>query len=261
MLKAKTIGVIGIKGGVGKTSLVANLGASLAKDFNKKVLLVDANYSTPHLNYHLGLINPLTTLQKVLTDEITIEKALYKHESGFHLLPGALHQKKIDHQKLKAVLSPLKKFYDLILIDSSPSLNDEILSTFDTSDELLIISSPDYPTLSSTFHAIKLAKKKNTPIKGLVLNKIRNKKFELKELEIEGITGVEIIAAIPDDEKVLEALANSKPVVIHEPRSPAAKEFKKLASLLIAGPNAVKGPVKKDKKASKLIKITKKKKK
>ena len=50
---AKKIGIISIKGGVGKTSTVAALGASLAKDFNKRVLLVDANFSSPNLCLHL----------------------------------------------------------------------------------------------------------------------------------------------------------------------------------------------------------------
>ena len=42
----KTIGIVSIKGGVGKSSSVSALGASLANDFNKKVLIVDANFSS-----------------------------------------------------------------------------------------------------------------------------------------------------------------------------------------------------------------------
>ena len=45
----KVLGVISIKGGVGKTTLVSNLGASLANDFKKKVLLIDANFNAPNL--------------------------------------------------------------------------------------------------------------------------------------------------------------------------------------------------------------------
>jgi len=66
MNDGKIIGVISLKGGVGKTTTVANLGASLAKDFNKKVLVVDANFSAPNLGLHLGLVDPKTTIHDVL---------------------------------------------------------------------------------------------------------------------------------------------------------------------------------------------------
>jgi MinD-like ATPase involved in chromosome partitioning or flagellar assembly len=49
MSKGKIIGIISIKGGVGKTTAVSNLGAVLANEFGKKVLLVDANFTAPNL--------------------------------------------------------------------------------------------------------------------------------------------------------------------------------------------------------------------
>jgi len=50
----KTIGIISIKGGVGKTTTVSALGAALANEFDKKVLLIDANFSAPNLALHLA---------------------------------------------------------------------------------------------------------------------------------------------------------------------------------------------------------------
>ena len=49
----KIYGIISIKGGVGKTTAVCNLGAVLAHEFGKRVLLVDANLSSPNLGLHL----------------------------------------------------------------------------------------------------------------------------------------------------------------------------------------------------------------
>ena len=60
----KVIGIISLKGGVGKTSSVANLGAALT-EFGKKVLVVDANFSAPNLGLHLGLTNPEIKLHDV----------------------------------------------------------------------------------------------------------------------------------------------------------------------------------------------------
>lgn len=233
MGKAKTIGVIAIKGGVGKTTTTSNIGAVLAKQFNKKVLIVDANYSAPNLGLHLGLVNPKKTIHDVLSDKVPIEQALYQDVNGFHVLPGSLLSRKVDPFKLKQKLEALKDYYDVIIIDSSPTLNEELLSTMVASDELVVVSSPDYPTLSMTLRAVKLAKQKKTPIKGIVLNKVRNKKFELTKEEIEASAEVPVLSVLPDDVKVLEALARTVPAALHKPNRKLSKEYTKLAAQLI----------------------------
>lgn len=230
---SKTIGVISIKGGVGKTTTVANLGSALSHQFGKKVLLVDANYSAANLGLHLGLVNPDVTLHEVLGNKNQIREAIYEHEGGFDVLPASVVPKKVDFLKLKHHLSKIKDDYDYVVIDSSPSLNEEILSTMMASDELLVVSSPDYPTLSCTMHAVKIAKKRGTPIVGLVLNKVRSKSFELDVEDVEAATGTPVIAVLPDDIKLLEALAETMPGTLHSPMSNAVIEYKKLAAALI----------------------------
>lgn len=229
----KIIGIISLKGGVGKTSSVSNLGAALASEFGKKVLVIDANFTAPNLGLHLGLVEPGTTIHDVLLDKAEINDAIYEHESGFHFIPGAYISRKIKPFKLKQKISYLKDYYDMILIDSSPNLNEEMLATMIASDELLVVTSPDYPTLSTTLRAIRLAKQKNTPITGLILNRVRNKKFELKIEDIEEAAQVPVLSVLPEDINVLEALAKTTPVTLHKPKSNASVEYKKLAACLI----------------------------
>jgi len=233
MTQGKTIGIISLKGGVGKTTTVANLGAALATEFNKKVLVVDANYSAPNLGLHLGLVNPKTTIHDVLLDKVDITKAIYEHEAGFHLIPAAFVSRKIQPFKLKKKLNKLKDHYDIILIDSSPNLNDEMLSTMVASDELLVVTSPDYPTLSTTLRAVRLAKQKKTPITGLILNRVRNKKFELGIEDIEEAAGVPVLSVLPEDVKVPESIYYTNPVALHKPKANSSIEFKKLAAALV----------------------------
>ena len=231
----KTIGVISIKGGVGKTTAAVNIGAALAQ-FGKKVLIVDANFSAPNLALHLGLVKPeASTIHEVLMGKMPIQKAIYEHEAGFHFIPGALNPQpgKIDAYALKKKLKDLKNDYDVVVIDSSPTLNNELLSTLIASDQLLVVTSPDYPTLSCTIKAVKVAKQKNTPIAGLILNKGRGKKFELKTEDIEELAEVPVIAKINDDVKIIEALSVAMPSVIVNPRSNSSVEYKKLAAALI----------------------------
>jgi len=229
----KVFGVIALKGGVGKTTVVSNLGAALSNHFQKKVLIVDANFSTPHLGLHVGLINPEYTLHPVLSNEYPIYDAIYQHGLGFHIIPGKLAPPLVNFLALKEKLDPLRDIYDVILIDSSPSLNEEILATMAASDELLVVSSPDYPTLSSTLHAIRIAKEKQTPIRGIIINRVLKKRFEISPKEIEKSSGVKVLASLPNNIKVLAAVSNMTPVVSYSPTQDVSHDIKKLAASLI----------------------------
>jgi septum site-determining protein MinD len=155
------------------------------------------------------------------------------HEKGFDVIAASLTPKKIDPLKLKKHINFLRNQYDYILIDTSPSLNEELLGAMMAADELLVVSSPDYPTLSCTIHAIKVARKRGTPITGMILNKVRDKKFELQREEIEKATETPVIALIPDDVKIAEALAFARPAAVHAPLSNAVVEYKKLGAAMI----------------------------
>tara|TARA_Y100000034_G_scaffold127798_1_gene181279 strand:- start:1949 stop:2296 length:348 start_codon:yes stop_codon:yes gene_type:complete len=113
----KTVGVIAIKGGVGKTTTTVNIGASLANDFGKKVLIVDGNYSAPNLGLHIGVVKPKKTLHDVLSGKLPIKNAIHTHDEGFDYLPSNLIHKKIDVYKLKQKLSEVRNDYDVILVD------------------------------------------------------------------------------------------------------------------------------------------------
>ena len=230
----KVYGVISIKGGVGKTTAVSNLGAALANVFHKTVLVVDANFSAPNLGLHLGVLNVDRTLHDVLSGKCWMENVIYDTEHGFHLVPSALRGSgKIKHMELKKYIKKVKEYYDIVLIDSSPNLNQEILATMAASDELLVVTTPDYPTLSSTMHAVKIAKRKKTPITGLILNKVYNKNFELTLEDIEEAADAPVLAVLPHDMKVLEALSETKPAALHAPKSDAVVEYCKLAASLV----------------------------
>jgi septum site-determining protein MinD len=233
MKRGKTIGIIAVKGGVGKTTTVSNLGTILARDFGKKVLLVDANFSAPNLGIHLGMVDPDNTLHDVLQDKVHITEAVYEHDLGFHVVPSNLIHKKIDPFKLKNKLQPLKKHYDAIILDSSPNLNAEILATMLAADELLVVTTPDYPTLSCTMHAVRVAKQRKTPITGIILNRVLNKNFELTLDEIEDATGVPVIAVLEDDHRMIESLSKTTPAAIHHPKRNTIVEYKKLAAFLV----------------------------
>jgi len=231
----KSIGVISLKGGVGKTSSVVALGSALA-DFGKKVLLVDANFSAPNLGMHLNILNPDKTLHDVMARNVNVLDAIYRVGKLDVLPAGLFSRKKFSPLKLKDSLSYLKRKYDYLVIDSSPSLGEETLGAMMASDGLVVVTTPDVPTLSTTVKAVKFAKKRNAPILGLILNKVHGKKFELGLDTIEEMAGVPVMAVIPHDINFLKSLSNFMPYTEHSPRSEGADEFKRLASTISGEP-------------------------
>ncbi len=233
MKHARIVGFISVKGGVGKTTAVANLGLVLAKDFNKKVLIVDGNFSGPNLALHFGFVKPQYTIHDVLQGKVGIQKAIYEHSSGLHLLPASLLAGKVDYSKFSKYLASLRSFYDVILVDSSPSLNSEMMATINSADELFILTTPDYVTLASTLHAVKIARQKKTYISGLIINKVRGKKFELSLDNIQDATKIPVVSVLYDDESLLEALSKNKPLAALNSNNRTVIEYKKLAAALV----------------------------
>lgn len=227
----KTIGIIAVKGGVGKTTTVANLAAVLSNTYNKRVLAVDANYSAPNLGLHLGLIDPVHSLHDVLLDKVDIKNAIINHKLGFDILPSSLQPKKINPYKLKNRLDKIKSDYDVILLDSSPTQNEEMLSSIVAADELVLVTSPDFPSLSCTLASIKASK--NKKIKGIIINKSLGKKFEISPQEIEATTGIKVLGTLTHDVKSLEALSKQVPLALHKPRRKLSKAYRNLAATLM----------------------------
>ena len=227
-----TIGIIAIKGGVGKTTIASSLAADLVNHYGKKVLLVDANYSAPNLGLHMDIIEPEKTIHHVLSNQAPIKSAIH-NRFGVDVIPGSyVFHSAINALKLKDKLKLIKNNYDFVIIDSSPSLNEETFSTMLASDNLFVVSTPDYPTLSCTLKATKLAKIRGTEISGIIINKIRNPKFELTLKEIEDATDIPVIAKIPDDITNIKALFTRIPTSVFYKKSKFSKEINRLSAAL-----------------------------
>ena len=84
----KVIGIMSLKGGVGKTSVVASLGSALA-ELGKNVLLIDANFHAPNLGIHFNLIDPEVTLHDVLSRKANVRDAIYA-VGNLDILPSSI---------------------------------------------------------------------------------------------------------------------------------------------------------------------------
>ncbi len=228
----KIIGVMSLKGGVGKTSVVSSLGHSLA-DIGKKVLLIDGNFSAPNLGIHFNIIDPEKTLKDVLARKANVSEAIYALGNLDILPSGVFDNQRVPPLRLKEKIRHLKKKYDVILIDSPPSLEEEGLATLYAADEIFFVTTPDHSTLADTIKTINRVNERGTMINGIILNKVHKKGFELSLREIEDTTNVPVMAVIPFDLAVKKAQSLFKSLIEHKPNSVVNKEFKKLAGSLI----------------------------
>ena len=228
----KIIGILSLKGGVGKTSSVVALGDAMS-DFGKKVLLVDGNFSAPNLGLHLNIVNPENTIHHVLSRQMNPSDAIQKLD-GFDMIPASIFSNlKFNPLDLKDKIKGLKRRYDAIIIDSSPALNEETLAVMLASDELVIVTTPDLPSLSTTIKAVRMAKNRDTPIAGIIINKAHNKNFELSIKDIEEAAGVPVLAIVPYDINIQKSQAEFIPSTSNFPSSDSSREYRKLAGVLI----------------------------
>ena len=228
----KTLGIISIKGGVGKTTIAASIASDLVNHYQKKVLLIDANYSAPNLGLHMDIIEPKKTIHDILDGKAKMQSAIH-NKFGVDVIPGKyIYGNRLNTFKLKDRIKKIKNNYDFIVIDSSPSLNEEILSTMLASDSLFVVTTPDYPTLSCSLKAAKLAKQRGKPISGIIINKIRDPRFELSLKEIEEATEIPVIARIPDNKIAGRAVHTRIPIPVYNKRNKFSKEINRLNSAL-----------------------------
>lgn len=229
----RIISVVSGKGGVGKTTLVANLGAYLVEK-GKNVILVDANLSGANLGLHLDIpYNYTFSLNSLLKGKIPPSEAIFTHFLGFEIIPASIVDMEINPRRLKHILKKISKDKDFIIIDSAPGINHEALASIESSDEILLVTTPEIPAIVDVLRSKKLADSCGKKILGTIINRSRGENFEIEDKHIQDILEVPIISKIPEHKKVRESVAMKIPVVVYAPYSKASIEIKRVAHFLL----------------------------
>ena len=243
MAKTRIIGVISGKGGVGKTTIVSNLGVLLSAKYGLRTLLIDGNISTSNLGLHLGLIKPPVSVQDLLSGlstSIRSNHAIYVHRSGVHIIPASLSlDHKDDHStdylasRFSRIISDVREKYDVIIIDSAAGLGSETRAAIQSVDEIILVTVPELPTITAAIKVSEVAKLAGKKLSGIVLNKFRNRDFEIPVEQIEANCGAKVIAFIPEDIAIPESTCFREPVVLHAPQSRSSRALETLAEKLL----------------------------
>lgn len=249
----KIIAIANQKGGVGKTTTAFNLGACLAAE-GKKVLLVDAD---PQANATSGLgLNPedaKASVYECMVDGVEPQRAIRStivenlEVIGSRIdLVGAeveLMQKRDRERVLTKVLEPLRNNYDYILIDCSPSLGLITVNALTASDSVIIPVQAEYFALegiSQLLNTIRIIKSRLRPsleIEGFLLTmydarlRLANQIFE----ELRGHFGDMVFSTvIPRNIKLSESPSHGLPVSLYDPESRGAIAYSQLSQELIS---------------------------
>ncbi len=232
----RSITIASGKGGVGKTTLTANVGIALAMS-GHKVLLVDADVAMANLSLLLGMQNSPITLHEVLIGEASVEDAIYSGPKGIELIPSGLSlesYRRVDSERLKSVIESLEDHYDFVLLDAPAGIERNVLSALASVKQVLIVTTPNSPSIADALKTKIVAQRLNAKPFGVILNMVRGEKGELEKEEVVKIMELPAYGIVPYDPEVRKTflLKDSKPIILRKPDSPAAKAITQIAMKL-----------------------------
>ncbi len=223
------------KGGVGKTTVSANLGVALA-EFGKDVTILDADIEMANLELLFGIEGKGATLHKVLAGEAAPQEAMYEGPAGVKIIPAGVSLeglRKADPDLLERVLDEVVQTTEVLIIDAPAGLGKSAITSLAVGQELLLVANPEISSMSDALKTKIVAKKLGAHVLGVVLNRADSDTTDLTAEEVQTILEATVIATIPEDIEIKRSSAAGVPLVIKAPNSPAAVALKKLAGDLI----------------------------
>jgi len=231
--RAKVIAVASGKGGVGKTTIVLNLGYAMAK-IGKETLILDADIALPNLDIYTGLESPPISLLEVLGGNASTRHAIYELHFGLKILPcgGSLQAlQEADLSKLKDVIEDVRGEYDYILLDVAAGLSKFSLIPLTLADEIILVVNPEPASILDAQKVNTVSRMADTKVAGLVINK------DAKGFQDIGVKlGIPTLGRIPDSKVVVMAREMKLPVIAVKPNSDVAQAFMRLAARITGAP-------------------------
>ena len=234
---ARVIVITSGKGGVGKTTTTANIGAALA-DKGHKVLLIDTDIGLRNLDVVMGLENRIVyDLIDVIEGRCRVSQALIKDKRcpNLVLLPAAQIRDKndVNTDQMKELIFSLKESFDYILIDCPAGIEQGFKNAIVAADEAIVVTTPEVSATRDADRIIGLLEAAGIKNPRLVINRLRIDMVKDKNMlgveDILDILAVKLLGVVPDDENVVISTNKGEPLV-YKGDSLAAKAFKNIAS-------------------------------
>ena len=236
-MSGTTIVVTSGKGGVGKTTATANLGAALALR-GRSVAVVDTDIGLRNLDVVLGLENRIVyDLVDVVEGRCKLTQALVrdKHTNELYLIPAAQTRDKsaLKPEQMKELVDDLKEKFEYVLIDCPAGIEQGFQNAITAADRAIVVTTPEVSAIRDADRVIGLLEAAELPVPDLVINRIRPGMVKEGDMmdhdDILDLLSVKLIGMVPDDDGIIVSTNKGLPVV-HNKKSLSGEAYRRVAA-------------------------------
>jgi septum site-determining protein MinD len=239
-MKGKVLVITSGKGGVGKTTTVANLGTALAM-MDKKVVLLDTDLGLRNLDVVMGLENRIVfDIVDVVNGNCKLKQALIKDKrfDGLYLLPAAQTKDKnaVTPHQIKNLTNELRKEFDFILVDCPAGIEQGFKNAIAGADDAIVVATPEVSSVRDADRIIGLLEAAGLTNSRLIINRIRSKMVKRGDMmdidDINDILSIALVGVVPEDESIVVSTNRGEPAVL-ESNSRAGEAYRRIARRLM----------------------------
>lgn len=227
------------KGGVGKTTTIANIGAGLSQ-LDKKVVMLDTDMGLRNLDVVMGLEDQINyNLLDLLENKCRLNQALIRDKrfTNLYVIPASLKCIPLDkfENAFSLLLEQLKEEFDYCLIDCPAGIDQGFRFATSVADRAIILTTPHISAIKDASRVIQLLNGTKIPRVELIVNeydeRLVRKKYMLSIKDIEELFDIPIIGTIPHDTKVM--ISQNKGIPVVTMRSKATRQFMYLSEQML----------------------------
>ena len=233
MSETRVYAVASGKGGVGKTTTAAALGACAAAA-GRSAVVVDADLGMGNLAAAVGLDDAAPTLHDVLAGAAAVDDAVHETTGGFDVVPGGAvleDYADADPAELGDVVAALRERYDIVVLDTGAGLSHDTVLPLGLADAVVLVTTPAAMAVENTRTTADVADRLGAAVAGVVVTQATGGVEDVEET-----LDAPLLGTVPRDGAVGEAADAGEPVPVAAPQSPAALAYAELAADLLAVP-------------------------
>lgn len=238
----KVIVITSGKGGVGKTTAVANIGSGLAK-VGKKVALIDGDIGLRNLDLIMGLENRIVfDLFDVVHKKCrSYKQALIKDKrfsDTLFLLPAPQSKEKdaVQPEQMRQLCEEMKTEFDFLIIDCPAGIEHGFKNAVAGADEAIIITNPEVSAVRDADRIIGLLEAQEKNNLSLIINRYKKelvKKGDMLSIDdVREILNVDLLGIVPEDERILHCSNKGEPAILDQSSS-AGEAYRSIVERII----------------------------